>query len=303
MAQIFLSHASTDKDFVRTLAVDLRDLGHRVWLDEWDIQVGDSIVTKVEGAIDESDFVVVILSNSSAQSRWVETEWQAKYWSEIGDREIQVLPALIENCKIPALLRPKKYADFRTNYKKGLVDLAQAIQRKPETGQAVHCFTDFNDIGDEWSLLFRGSAKLDLLLMYGATWRNTYRKDIQKLLLQPGSLLRVVLPEIERPNSALELSAERLGYSKTELRDRVALAASEFSTIANAEQIQLYATTRYFTYAAYLFAEGGVLALYSFKQERVPTPAFVVGSGQILEFLQTDFDWLVCNSDFCRRLT
>ena len=50
---IFLSHNHRDKPFVRTLAQDLRAVGAKVWLDEAEIQVGDSIITRFSSAIDE----------------------------------------------------------------------------------------------------------------------------------------------------------------------------------------------------------------------------------------------------------
>ena len=37
---------------------DLRELGHEPWLDEWEIKVGDCIVTKIEEGMSNSDYVV-----------------------------------------------------------------------------------------------------------------------------------------------------------------------------------------------------------------------------------------------------
>lgn len=127
MARIFVSHSSKDKEFVRRLAVDLHELGYEPWLDEWEIKVGECIVTKVEHGIEQANYVVVILSPNSVISNWVEREWKAKYWDEIERDEILVLPVLIEDCEIPSLIKTKKYADFRKNYSIGLVQLTGSI--------------------------------------------------------------------------------------------------------------------------------------------------------------------------------
>ena len=49
---IFLSHNSQDKPFVRELARDLEAHGIRVWLDEAEINVVDSLIEKFSEGID-----------------------------------------------------------------------------------------------------------------------------------------------------------------------------------------------------------------------------------------------------------
>lgn len=46
---LFISHASEDKDHVaRPLAKHLQDLGLRVWLDEFELTLGDSLRRKID---------------------------------------------------------------------------------------------------------------------------------------------------------------------------------------------------------------------------------------------------------------
>ncbi|WP_082889690.1 toll/interleukin-1 receptor domain-containing protein [Achromobacter ruhlandii] len=126
-AKIFISHSSRDKGFVRGLAVDLSEIGHQPWLDEWEIIAGESIVEKVSSGLEDADLVVVVLSKNSIESKWVENEWQAKYWGEIQDRRVAVIPVVIEDCVVPILLRTKKYVDFREDYTSALELLSKAI--------------------------------------------------------------------------------------------------------------------------------------------------------------------------------
>jgi hypothetical protein len=126
--KVFISHSSKDKQFARWLAVDLANRGHQPWLDEWEIIVGESIPTKISDGIEGSDVVIVVLSENAITSKWVENEWQAKYWDEIKEGQVKVLPILLKPCEIPTLLKTKKYADFTGDHAKGLNDLLIALR-------------------------------------------------------------------------------------------------------------------------------------------------------------------------------
>lgn len=134
--RVFISNSSEDKQFVRWLATDLANSGHRPWLDEWEISAGQSIPIEIGLGIDESDFVVLVLSSNSTNSHWVEREWQAKYWDEVQQDKIMVIPVLIEDCEIPTLLKAKKYADFRKSYNDGLEAVIEAIANLKKKARA-----------------------------------------------------------------------------------------------------------------------------------------------------------------------
>lgn len=95
MAKIFISHSSKDKEFVRKLSADLANLGHDPWLDEWEIKVGECIVSKIEHGIKESDYVIIVLTENSVNSGWVEREWKTKYWDEINQGKTLILPIIM----------------------------------------------------------------------------------------------------------------------------------------------------------------------------------------------------------------
>jgi hypothetical protein len=127
---VFLSHSSKDKWFVRRLATDLVQLKIKPWLDEWEIRAGESIPQKIGQGLEHSQCVVLVLSGNSTASKWVEREWQSKYWDEVERNEVQVIPVLLADCEVPQLLKGKKYADFRKDYSEGLTELILAIPKK-----------------------------------------------------------------------------------------------------------------------------------------------------------------------------
>ena len=128
MARLFISYALPDRAFALRLARSLEQLGHVAWVDAQEIPVGASIPRAVAAAVEQADYLIVVLSRHSAASAWSAEEWHAKYWEEIAGHRTMVLPALIEECSIPLFLRPKRHADFRSDYAVGLAQLATAIQ-------------------------------------------------------------------------------------------------------------------------------------------------------------------------------
>src|ERR1700749_3618301 len=127
MATIFISHSAQDKDVACRLADDLAILRHNIWLDEWNIKVGQCIATEIEKGIENTDFVVLLLSKRAAESNWVDREWKVAYWDEVRSNSIVVLPVLLEETSIPKRLQTKKYANFTQSYAVGFRELANAI--------------------------------------------------------------------------------------------------------------------------------------------------------------------------------
>ena len=72
---VFISHASEDKDdVVRSLAEALREHGLRVWYDEFELRIGDSLRRKIDRGLANSRFGVVVLSKSFFNKGWTNYE-------------------------------------------------------------------------------------------------------------------------------------------------------------------------------------------------------------------------------------
>lgn len=112
MSKVFLSHNHADKPFTRRLAGDLRQAGHTVWIDEAEINIGDSLIDKIREGLDEVDFVAAVLSKNSIDSPWVQRELEIASNREIEERRVVVLPLMVENVTLPGFLKGKYYGDF-----------------------------------------------------------------------------------------------------------------------------------------------------------------------------------------------
>ena len=123
----FISYSHHDRDAAMRLAEGLEQEGFVFWLDEQEVLVGDNIVEKVDLGISDSRFMILLLSNSSIQSAWVKKEWTTAYVNEIESKDVVILPALVEPCDIPAVLKAKKYADL-DDWDAGLQEIVTAMK-------------------------------------------------------------------------------------------------------------------------------------------------------------------------------
>jgi|GEM_PF-2009866 len=148
MKTLFLSHSSRDKAIVEKLALELRRRNISVWLDEWEINVGDSITEKVQDGLKNARFVAVWLTAHSITDGWVTREWQSKIYHEISAKQVLVLPLLAEDCEIPTFLSDKKYADFRVSFRDGIASLMRTLSRQNLHEDHVPAGTRFFTVSD-----------------------------------------------------------------------------------------------------------------------------------------------------------
>ncbi len=110
---VFISYSHKDEKIVNKLAAHLVKHNANVWVDTWELNVGDSIITNVQEAIDGSSALLVMLSKSSVESEWCKKELTAGLMKELEEKRVVVLPVLLEDCQVPIFLRDKMYADLR----------------------------------------------------------------------------------------------------------------------------------------------------------------------------------------------
>lgn len=139
MPRVFLCHCSKDKPAVRAIATRLRNAGVDVWLDEFELLAGQSLVGTIGKAIDSSDFVVVVLSEHALKSKWVATELGSAQHRELETGDTVVIPLLLADLKPPSLLRDKLQVRYfpKGARAKAFQQLLRAVHLLPKA-TAVH---------------------------------------------------------------------------------------------------------------------------------------------------------------------
>jgi hypothetical protein len=130
-----VSHRGADAARAEQLALELRVAGHDVWLDAWEIEVGDSIVEKIDAGLTAADVLVLCLS---ADADGVHTEWMLREWAptlarQLAGHGVKVLPTFLTGGRLPAILADIKAADLVTDWSAGVAALLRAIARHTGT--------------------------------------------------------------------------------------------------------------------------------------------------------------------------
>lgn len=146
---IFISYNHQDRQFAETLARNLVHRDFNVWIDQWELQVGDSLIEKVQGALSASSAVLAVLSKNSVESTWCRKEVSSALIRELDERNSILLPIVIDDCDIPLFLRDKMWADFRSDPDGALAKLCRALARFNSANQGRVEHHDFNT---DWSI-------------------------------------------------------------------------------------------------------------------------------------------------------
>lgn len=88
----FISYASEDKnDFVRPLAEALKNAEYKIWYDEFELKVGDSLRRSIDHGLASSRYGIVIFSSFFFQKNWPQYELDGLVSKEMEGKKV-ILP-------------------------------------------------------------------------------------------------------------------------------------------------------------------------------------------------------------------
>jgi uncharacterized protein YjbI with pentapeptide repeats len=115
----FISYSNKDQEFAKRLHADLQAEKVRCWFAPEDLKIGDRFQERFEEAVRLFDKVMIILSESSVQSRWVEREVNAAREREDRENRTVLFPISIDEAVKSApqpwaadIRRLRHYGDF-----------------------------------------------------------------------------------------------------------------------------------------------------------------------------------------------
>lgn len=128
--QIFMSHAHQDASFAERLAGDLRARDWQIWTAPESIRPGEKWVEAINRGLAESGVFLLLLTEASVASRWVQSEANAAIGMEHRG-EMRFLPLEIESVTAPPLWQGYHWISFQDDYKNGLENLLETLQPEP----------------------------------------------------------------------------------------------------------------------------------------------------------------------------
>jgi len=93
----FISYSAKDEDFANRLHADLQNMGVRCWFAPHDLPIGHKILDTIDEAIRLRDKVLVILSEHSIKSDWVEDEVKTAFEEERKRGSTVLLPIRLDD--------------------------------------------------------------------------------------------------------------------------------------------------------------------------------------------------------------
>ncbi|MCI5151268.1 MAG: toll/interleukin-1 receptor domain-containing protein [Candidatus Electrothrix sp. MAN1_4] len=127
MANVFISHRKADVTLAEQLAQEVQTAGHDVWFDDWEINVGDSIVEKINEGLEGAEYLLLCYS-ASGTSDWVNREWMSTLARQLSGQPVKVLPVRLSGGDLSAILGDVKYTDLVNDWNNGVQDLLKAIK-------------------------------------------------------------------------------------------------------------------------------------------------------------------------------
>lgn len=128
MANVFISHRGFDKVEAERLAEEIRRCGHDVWLDEWQLEIGQSLVGEINKGLLTATYLVLCFSDAGVTSPWMSREWMSGLARQLNGDGIKLLPARLTGGSPPPILADLKYADLVTDWATGIKELCSAIK-------------------------------------------------------------------------------------------------------------------------------------------------------------------------------
>lgn len=93
----FISYSSQDESFAEHLHADLQRGGVRCWFAPEDMKIGDRIRTRIDEVIHIHDRLMLILSEHSVNSAWVEKEVETAFEKEDQRKESVLFPIRLDD--------------------------------------------------------------------------------------------------------------------------------------------------------------------------------------------------------------
>jgi hypothetical protein len=124
---IFISHSSRDKAAASHLATTLNFCAIDVWLDDWELEVGQSLTDEIAKAMDNSRFIAILITENYNKTVWTKTEYKKALAREQKENRTVMLPLIVGEAQIPDFLEDKIYIDLRSEYFSGITKLVGMI--------------------------------------------------------------------------------------------------------------------------------------------------------------------------------
>jgi tetratricopeptide (TPR) repeat protein len=150
---VFLSYRSVNRAWVLNLYDVLREVGHKVFLDQIALKPGDQLVKELQDALKTSQAGVLIWSSATQDSEWVQREYQTLERLATERKGFQFVPIRLDRSELPLFAGGRIFLDF-ADYPDGpnggeLLRLLHAIAGVPLSEEAARLAAEQDEAAKE----------------------------------------------------------------------------------------------------------------------------------------------------------
>ena len=116
----FISYSHKNDEFAKRLHSRMREEGLRVWFAPEDLKIGEKIRPGIDEAIRIYDKLLLILTEQSIESKWVEDEVESAFEKEANQNKTVLFPIRLDNAVMETqkawaakIRRTRNIGDFR----------------------------------------------------------------------------------------------------------------------------------------------------------------------------------------------
>lgn len=127
---IFVSHSSGDQHLAEKVANAIRAVDFPVWYSDWEIGPGDSVLPKINAALERHDTLIILLSPRSLASKWVQKELNSSLVAQLNGEDILIIPVIVEKCDVPPTLAELHYVDMTVDFQAGILRILTTLRER-----------------------------------------------------------------------------------------------------------------------------------------------------------------------------
>jgi hypothetical protein len=165
---IFISHAGADAAKAAIVAGHLKDAGIDARFDRAELLLGDSFISFMESALEQSDYCLLLWSQKASLTPWVKVEWESAFYKSVQEKRSFLVTGRLEDFALPALLGPRLMVDLFPDFQPGvgqLIDTWKADRAaEQQTNAPVAGGKLVSETADETSTLYLDSAEFGITL-------------------------------------------------------------------------------------------------------------------------------------------
>jgi tetratricopeptide (TPR) repeat protein len=187
---VFVSYRSSDRAWAMSLIARLEGVGLRVFIDQKELEVGQSLAAQLQNALTHSRAAVVLVSKGWIESPWCQQESDVLLDRALKDKNFALVPLRLDDSAMPALLNTRLWIDFNGAPRaegEGVERLIDALLKRtagPRDSVAEKAVVAERKLTDEFVSRIKSAASgntADLMRIL-EEWRRTASPDLTPVL-------------------------------------------------------------------------------------------------------------------------